>query len=614
MQDYWKFTDKLGLRKIADRFGTEEQLATLNINWDIIDNVLGKVAEMLGDNAGTDVRDYKTLVPSYNTLSDIYTGDWSLAIQQAFTDASTKRNKDVFVPEADFRITKQLSVPKGVSIVSTRGKLIRNYRRENGGGPFIKLLGNNIIKGLSVDGGSQTIVPLDVEDGRLYTDCDCDWAEGDVTFENCTFSNTNGSNIIFSQYNLKVKNCKFGNYGDHNIYIGGRSWNDARMPDSVVIEGCTFYQRGVVTGTLDAVKVRNGCKLLILEGNTFDIEANVFGFWSNGSWDSLSYPAKVNNKIIISNNTILSCLDFISSGGDMAGTDDIVIAGNTVTATRTLFRLGYSDYSTAFKKMLVANNTLRTYSLNGSVSKLALINGALAGMGEIGSIIFSDNEMEYEFNSGLEVYGNIRHLKISGGRIKNTAPYNAGNRLVDIAPNSNNYVPTIKGHVIIENVTLDGEIASLIRERNDTKPVTEFKFDATVKGNIWTSQNAKKVFDVQGDKTSTISTIARDIHNLFVGGTRGASSFNTLNLVQIDYVQANKGTVTYSGDGTATSKAIPHGLNGTPTFFMATPANSATGTAGIRNITADATNITVYFNTAPASGSNNLKLVWKAEL
>ena len=580
---------------------------------DKVQEALDSYATQLADIV-TDVRSYKKLVPGYQTLSDIYLGDWSVAIQQALTDAGTKKTKKVYIPSVDFSITKQLSVPFGVHIESNGGKLIRNYRRENGGGPFIKFLGNNIVTGLGVDGGSTSITPLDVEDGRLYTDCDCDWATGDVTFVSCTFSNTNGSNIVASQYNLKVRNCTFGNYGDHNIYVGGRSWNDSRVPESVIIEGCIFKQRGTVTGTLDAIKVRNGCKLLVVEGNTFDLEANVFGFWSNGSWDTLSYPAKVNNKIVISNNTVLSCLDFINSGGDMVGTDDIAVTGNTITATRTLFRLGSSDYTTAFKKMLVSNNTLRSYSLNGSVSKLALINGALAGMGEVESIIFDNNEMEYAFNTGIEVYGNIRRLKISGGRIKNTAAYNSGNRLVDIAPNSNNYVPTIKGHFIIENVTIDGEIAVLFRERNDTKTTTEFKFDATVKGNVWTSQNPKKVFDVQGDKTATINTIARDVNNIFIDGTRSANSFNALNLVQIDYTQVSKGTLTYSGDGTATSKAIPHGLNGAPTFFFVGAANNATGTAGIKNFTADATNITVYFNTAPAAGTSNLKLTWKAEL
>lgn len=77
---------------------------------------------------------------------------------------------------------------------------------------------------------------------------------------------------------------------------------------------------------------------------------------------------------------------------------------------------------------------------------------------------------------------------------------------------------------------------------------------------------------------------------------------------------SNKGTTTYNGDGTATSKTIAHGLSATPSFFNATAASAAAGTAGIKYIIADATNLTIYFNSAPASGTNNVTIKWKAEV
>ncbi|MEB2492980.1 hypothetical protein SOP93_17640 [Peribacillus frigoritolerans] len=74
------------------------------------------------------------------------------------------------------------------------------------------------------------------------------------------------------------------------------------------------------------------------------------------------------------------------------------------------------------------------------------------------------------------------------------------------------------------------------------------------------------------------------------------------------------GTLTYNGDGTATMKVIPHGLGIVPSFFQVTLSSLDAGTAGIKFVTADATNLTVTFNTAPITGTNNVSLNWKAEV
>lgn len=73
------------------------------------------------------------------------------------------------------------------------------------------------------------------------------------------------------------------------------------------------------------------------------------------------------------------------------------------------------------------------------------------------------------------------------------------------------------------------------------------------------------------------------------------------------------GTVTYNGDGAATSKVIPHGLGVIPTYYHVELASVDAGTAVKKYVTVDATNITVYFNTAPITGTNNVVLNWKAE-
>ncbi|MCU7712483.1 hypothetical protein OK414_14785 [Priestia sp. JV24] len=556
------------------------------------------------DEIGTDVRRYKTLVPSYNTLSDIYAGDWSDALQQAFTDAGFKKNKKVLIPNADLKVTKQLVIPSGVKLSSPGGKLIRSYTRQQGAGTWLKFLGRNVVNGLSFDGGSDKLSVVAGEE-IYYTDVDCDWAEGYVTLIDCSFENSVGASVIASQYKLKVSSCDFGDFGDHNIYVGGRSWQDSRVPQSVIIEGCSFTQTNGVAK--DAVKIRNGCKQLILDANTFDIDGYVFGVWNSNDTELNSFPHKKNNKVIVSNNIVIRCMDFVIGGGWLGGgTEELIVNGNNVTATRNFISLGRITYGFNVKKVSVSNNTVKT-------DKIGMINGWLGG--EIESVLFSDNEIEYASSVGLETYGNIRRLKIHGGRIKNTAVFDYGNRLIDICPNSEDYYATIKGHYMVDNVNLDGEISCIFRELNSAPRTKTFvTMDLTARHIHWDSQNAKRVFNIQGENTSSITTVGRDLHNILVNGTRIPNEFKQINLVRVDYRQSNGGSLTFSGDGTTTSKVIPHGLNGTPTMYYVGATNNAAGTAGIRNYTADATNITVYFNTAPAAGTNNVRVVWKAEL
>lgn len=76
--------------------------------------------------------------------------------------------------------------------------------------------------------------------------------------------------------------------------------------------------------------------------------------------------------------------------------------------------------------------------------------------------------------------------------------------------------------------------------------------------------------------------------------------------------QEATGSSTQSGDGSTTSFTIAHGLSTTPTYFNAVANNAAT--ADIQYVTADGTNITVHYSTAPASGTDNLTWAWIAKV
>jgi hypothetical protein len=78
------------------------------------------------------------------------------------------------------------------------------------------------------------------------------------------------------------------------------------------------------------------------------------------------------------------------------------------------------------------------------------------------------------------------------------------------------------------------------------------------------------------------------------------------------YITQNSGTATFSGNGTTTTFTIAHGLAGTPKSYRV-EAGSADA-KGDKYVTADATNLTVTFATAPPDGTNNVVLVWSAEM
>lgn len=77
------------------------------------------------------------------------------------------------------------------------------------------------------------------------------------------------------------------------------------------------------------------------------------------------------------------------------------------------------------------------------------------------------------------------------------------------------------------------------------------------------------------------------------------------------YVTENNGTATFSGDGATTTFNIAHGLAVTPTFYTAEPLTSDARADHLLSV--DSTNITITFDTAPPSGTDNVKFSWKAE-
>ena len=123
--------------------------------------------------------------------------------------------------------------------------------------------------------------------------------------------------------------------------------------------------------------------------------------------------------------------------------------------------------------------------------------------------------------------------------------------------------------------------------------------------------NSTKISNLQKD----VSKNSGDIGTLTNLNTTDQSSIvNAVNEVNGKFIEVNKGVFATSGDGAATTVTIAHGLSATPAYYQVQEGSSDAGTADISHVTADATNITVTFKSAPASGTDNVSLVWRAEI
>ena len=80
----------------------------------------------------------------------------------------------------------------------------------------------------------------------------------------------------------------------------------------------------------------------------------------------------------------------------------------------------------------------------------------------------------------------------------------------------------------------------------------------------------------------------------------------------IGYPAENSGVAVFSGDGSTTTFRIEHGLANTPSKYVVSPLTPDADAS--RTITVDDTYITITFDTAPPSGTDNIKFGWWAEV
>ncbi|WP_290725705.1 hypothetical protein [Archaeoglobus sp.] len=129
-----------------------------------------------------------------------------------------------------------------------------------------------------------------------------------------------------------------------------------------------------------------------------------------------------------------------------------------------------------------------------------------------------------------------------------------------------------------------------------------------------------RCYDIDGTQTYGIVEESNCDYNIIVNNdvrgnvTRGISfaGANTIVRRNIGYLTENSGTATFSGDGSKTQFSIAHSLVSTPSKVLVTPMTA--DAAGDFYVTADDTYIYINYSSAPASGTDNVKVSWYAEV
>ena len=104
------------------------------------------------------------------------------------------------------------------------------------------------------------------------------------------------------------------------------------------------------------------------------------------------------------------------------------------------------------------------------------------------------------------------------------------------------------------------------------------------------------------------SGVLSDLNSLDFGKALTASDDGS-GAATVD-LDAGFSSATFSGDGSVTQFQIPHGLSSEPSSWIVQPATD--DGSDISHVTADGTNLTVNYASAPPSGTDNIELNWIA--
>jgi hypothetical protein len=240
--------------------------------------------------------------------------------------------------------------------------------------------------------------------------------------------------------------------------------------------------------------------------------------------------------------------------------------------------------------------------------------------GNFGTIIVRNGRIIGNGTLLVGTQNGLKHMSLydfETGGLNGTVNFIAENVYIDgmkgWAVDADYLAYNIRGSLKLHNLTYKGSWAVKVEGFHDIEmTVEDSKFDVGANAIVFESANDGTTgkLNMYGNMFSNNPQIFAWTNNVILDYMGNDKPF-TVGSGTPKYYK-NGGIATFSGNGTQTQFTIAHGLAGTPKVAIVTPAsNDAKGTF---YITIDATNIYVNYATAPPAGTNNVVLMWRAEM
>lgn len=610
-------TANLGLNKIADRFGTEQLLQYLNVNWDILDDILkdlGNLPELkttVKDSLISAINENFDAIASFNKSQTDWknvkkAGVTTLSQLQTFMNSLSEGDTVYFPSDFDMTCTSAVQVSVNNIRITGKGKL----RLGSNNGYCLRILANDVVvdgiqfynpSGLKlVDGtrsgaieilGHNNVVTLTQIDGML-----------------------NGIVVNSGTATVEYKNTRIVNNKITNCLGAGRE----DLADAIFALGSETIVIGNYVTCKAGEDARIGINLESLEKETpiteLDGNGTVVGNIILGSFRR-GIHVECNNTTVMGNTTKGN-----TWWGIIAHGQNHIIKGNIVDAPKFKTPSVGATWNPTIAGiicMLGSGHIIEGNIISGGSDKGihlkpevsgSIIKGNIIRKHELTNDVFNDG-IYLESSHGNTVEGNIIESGACGRGIvkykcKNTIT--KGNRVTGCSSKgifgSGDvgvvYHNLLEGNIIKNTVGRGVELSNmdytkisdnLISDDQATKTQTDGLYLWNC--NYFTATDN----DLSGNSGQALNKNASA--NGIIKDNRG-------------YVSRNGGLATFNGDGTITTFTIPHGLATTPTKVFVT-ANSADAVGAY--VTFTATNIVATYKTAPVAGTGNVKLLWTAD-
>lgn len=435
-----------------------------------------------------------------------------------------------------------------------------------------------------------------------------DWY--DIATSGGSLGNIISENVVSNSIGLESYLNSNTIFTENSLYNSPRPDANTSAVGSIISDGVDIIADNfIIDSQRCAIRTSMDSKANIIVGNNIinPCKANL-----DGDAGILVYGS---NKLV-SNNIVSGSLQ---RGIYVRGNDNI-IHGNFVTNSSRQNILVYNVKGNKVLSNIVSNGS-KDIELSGT---------------DVGENVVAYNMISGSTASPIMLIGGYRNI-VSRNTIRNVnsvailldtgTNFVEGNTLLNVnagsIPNGAIVVNIGSNNTVVKNNVLIGSGVAGIVLRGD---------DCIVEGNFITGFTYYGILDysrsrnlIRGNRVfnntsydirllSTVDAICID------NDVRGSSSSNrisdegtnTIIKRNLGYVTENIGIATFSGDGSQTVFTIAHGLAGTPKSWRVEAGSS--DAKGDKYVTADATNLTVTFATAPPAGTNNVVLVWSAEM